>query len=197
MCIAKHSFSIKFWMHSLNKVYFIMLLFHVMCFKNPKYRSWPQGLNFMWSCEVICPLTQIILMGHVTGQKSKSKWKEDKSNLNSYSNYISHFCPFLLIQNPFGIWSFDKKQSWSLFYKDQLWYSKFFKFTYKIWSNFEMIQMLKCTPNSNFKMEAEFENIPWSKVVEFEKLSNFHFWRFSTSLEKLWVICKINAVAIL
>ena len=73
MCIAKHSYSIKFWMHSLNKVYFIMLLFHVMCFKNPKYRSWPQGLNFMWSCEVICPLTQITLMGHVTGQKSKSK----------------------------------------------------------------------------------------------------------------------------
>ena len=138
---------------------FHKLLFHVMCFKNSKYRSWPQGLNFMWSCEVICPLTQIILMGHVTGQKSKSKWKEDKSNLNSYSNYISHFCPFLLIQNPFGIWSFDKKQSWRLFYKDQLWYSKFFKFTYKVWSNFEMIQIFKCTPNLNFKMEAEFENV--------------------------------------
>jgi len=46
-----------------------------------------------------------------------------------------------------------------------------------------MIQMLKCTPNSNFKMEAEFENVHLSKVVEFEKLSNFHFWRFSTSLE--------------
>jgi len=71
---------------------------------------------------------------------------------------------------------------------DQLWYSKFFKFTYKIWSNFEMIQMLKCTPNSNFKMEAEFENVPRSKVVEFEKLNNFHFWRFSTSLENLGVI---------
>ena len=38
-----------------------------------------------------------------------------------------------------------------------------------------MIQMLKCTPNSNFKMEAEFENVPRSKVVEFEKLNNFHF----------------------
>ena len=50
-----------------------------------------------------------------------------------------------------------------------------------------MIQMLKCTPNSNFKMEAEFENISRSKVVEFEKL-NFHFWRFSTSLENLGVI---------
>jgi len=36
----------------------------------------------------------------------------------------------------------------------------FFKFTYKIWSNFEMIQILKCTPNSNFKMEAKFENVP-------------------------------------
>ena len=51
-----------------------------------------------------------------------------------------------------------------------------------------MIQMLKCTPNSNFKMEAEFENVPRRKVVEFEKLSNFHFWRFSTSLENLRVI---------
>ena len=51
-----------------------------------------------------------------------------------------------------------------------------------------MIQMLKCTPNSNFKMEAEFENIPRSKVVGFEKLNNFHFWRFSTSLENLRVI---------
>ena len=59
-----------------------------------------------------------------------------------------------------------------------------------------MIQILKYSPNSNFKMEAEFENVPWSKVVEFEKLCNFHFWRFSTSLENLWVICKIDAVAI-
>ena len=25
--------------------------------------------------------------------------------------------------------------------------------------NFEMIQMLKCTPNSNFKIEAEFQNV--------------------------------------
>ena len=58
-----------------------------------------------------------------------------------------------------------------------------------------MVQILKCTPNSNFKMEAEFENVPRSKVVEFEKLSNFHFWRFSTSLEKLGVICKMNSVA--
>ena len=33
ICIAKHSWSRKFWMHSLNKLYFIMLLFHVMCFK--------------------------------------------------------------------------------------------------------------------------------------------------------------------
>ena len=48
-----------------------------------------------------------------------------------------------------------------------------------------MIQMLKCTLNSNFKMDVEFENIHLSKVVEFEKLSNFYFWRFSTSLEKL------------
>ena len=60
-----------------------------------------------------------------------------------------------------------------------------------------MIQMLKCTPNSNFKMEAEFENISRSKVVEFENLNNFHFWRFSTSLETLWVIWKMDAVAIL
>ena len=51
-----------------------------------------------------------------------------------------------------------------------------------------MIQMLKCTPNSNFKMEAEFENVSRSKVVEFEKLNNFHFWIFSTSLENLGVI---------
>ena len=48
-----------------------------------------------------------------------------------------------------------------------------------------MIQMLKCTPNSNFKMEAEFENVHSSKVVELEILSNFYFWRFSTSLENL------------
>ena len=67
--------------------------------------------------------------------------KVNKSNLNSNSNYKSPFCPFCLFQNPFGIWGCDKKQSWSLFYKDQLWYSKFLKFTYKIWSNFEMIQM--------------------------------------------------------
>ena len=184
-------------MHSLNEVYFIMLLFHVMCFKNPKYRSWPQGSNFMCSCEAMCHLTQITLMGHVTGQKSKSKWKEDKSNLNSYSNYKSPFCPFLLIQNPWGIWGWGKKQSWRLFYEDQLWYSKFFKFTYKIWSNFEMIQILKCTPNSNFKMEAEFENVHRSKVVELEKLNNFHFWRFSTCLENLRVIWEMDAMAVL
>ena len=60
-----------------------------------------------------------------------------------------------------------------------------------------MIQMLKCTPNSNFKMEAEFENVPRSKVVEFEKLNNFHFWRFSTSLENLRVLGKMDAVAVL
>ena len=46
-------------------------------------------------------------------------------------------------------------------------------------------------------MEAEFENVPRSKVVEFEKLNNFHFWRFSTSLENLGVICKMDSVAIL
>ena len=107
------------------------------------------------------------------------------------------FAPFYPFQNLFGIWGYGKKQSWSLSYEDQLWYTKFLKFTYKIWSNFEIIKMLKCTPNSNFKMEAEFENIPWSKVVELEKLSNFHFWRFSTSLEKLGVICKMNSMAIL
>ena len=60
-----------------------------------------------------------------------------------------------------------------------------------------MIQMLKFTPNSNFKMEAEFENVYLSKVVELEMLSNFYFWRFSTSLENLGVICKMNSVAIL
>ena len=60
-----------------------------------------------------------------------------------------------------------------------------------------MIQMLKCTPNSNFKMEVEFENVPRSKVVEFEKLNNFHFWRFSSSLENFWVIWEMNAVAVL
>ena len=64
-----------------------------------------------------------------------------------------------LFQNPFGIWGCDKKQSWNLFYKDELWYLKFLNFTYKIWSNFEMIQMLKCTLNSNFKIEAKFENV--------------------------------------
>ena len=58
-----------------------------------------------------------------------------------------------------------------------------------------MIQMLKCTANSNLKMETEFENVQLSKVVEFEKLSNFHFWRFSTSLENLGVICKMNSMA--
>ena len=79
-------------------------------------------------------------MGHVTGQHSNLSQKENKSNLNSTSNYKSPFCPFGLIQN------------------------------------------------SNFKMEAEFENVPRSKVVEFENLSNFHFWRFSTSLENLGVI---------
>ena len=89
-------------------------------------------------------------MGHVTGKKSKLSQKVNKSNLNSNSNYKGHFCPLCLILNPFGIWGCDKKQSWSLFNKDQLWYSKFWKFTYKIWSNFEMIQILKCTPNSNF-----------------------------------------------
>ena len=60
-----------------------------------------------------------------------------------------------------------------------------------------MIQILKCTPNSNFKMGAEFENVHSSKVVEIEKLSNFHCWRFSTSLENLGVICKMDSVAIL
>ena len=111
--------------------------------QNSKGRSWPQGSIFMWSCETMCQLTQITLMGHVTGQKSKLSKKVNKLNLNSNSNHKSPFCPFCLFQNPFGIWGCDKKQSWSLFYKDQLWYSKFLKFTYKIWSNFEMIQMLK------------------------------------------------------
>ena len=60
-----------------------------------------------------------------------------------------------------------------------------------------MIQMLKCTTNSNFKMEAEFENVHLSKVVELEMLGNFYFLRFSTSLENLGVICKMNSVAIL
>ena len=60
-----------------------------------------------------------------------------------------------------------------------------------------MIQMLKFTPNSNFKMEAKFENVYLSKIVELEMLSNFYFWRFSTSLENLGVICKMNSVAIL
>ena len=60
-----------------------------------------------------------------------------------------------------------------------------------------MIQMLKCTPNLNFRMEAEFENVHLSKVVELEMLSKFYFWRFSTSLENLGVICKMNSVAIL
>ena len=51
-----------------------------------------------------------------------------------------------------------------------------------------MIQILKCTLNLNFKMEAEFENVHSSKVVEIEMLSNFYFWIFSTSLENLGVI---------
>jgi hypothetical protein len=33
---------------------------------------------------------------------------------------------------------------------------------------------------SHFKMEAEFENGFKSKVVGFEKLKNFCFWRFSS-----------------
>ena len=60
-----------------------------------------------------------------------------------------------------------------------------------------MIQMLKCTANSNLKMETEFENVHSSKVVELEILNNFYFWRFSTSVEILRVICKMNSVAIL
>ena len=60
-----------------------------------------------------------------------------------------------------------------------------------------MIQMLKCTPNSNFKMVVEFENVHSSKVVELLILNNFYFWRFLTSLENLGVICKMNSVAIL
>ena len=60
-----------------------------------------------------------------------------------------------------------------------------------------MIQMPKCTPNSNFKMEAEFENVHLSKVVELLILNNFYFLRFSTSLENLGVICKMNSMAIL
>ena len=145
----------------------------------------------MWSCEVICHLTQITLLGHVTGQKSKLSQKVNKANLNSNSNYKSPFCPFCIFQNPCGIWGWGKKQSWRLFYVDQLWYSKFLKFTYKIWSNFKMIKMLKCTPNSNFKMEAEFENIPWSKIVEFKKVEQlsfleiFNFFRkFGCNLKK-------------
>ena len=60
-----------------------------------------------------------------------------------------------------------------------------------------MIKMLNCTPNPNFKMEAEFENVHLSKVVELEVLRNFYFWRFSTSLENLRVICKSNSMAVL
>ena len=60
-----------------------------------------------------------------------------------------------------------------------------------------MIQMLKYTPNSNFKIEAKFENVHLSKVIEVLILNNFYFWRFLTSLENLGVICKINSVAIL
>ena len=84
----------------------------------------------------MCHLTQTTLMGQVTGQNSNLRQKENKSNLNSTLYYKSHFCPFWIFQNPLGIWGCDKKQSWSLFYKDQLCYSKFFKFTYEIWSNF-------------------------------------------------------------
>ena len=48
----------------------------------------------MWSCETMCHLTQITLMGHVTGQNSILRQKENKSNLNSTLNYKSPFCPF-------------------------------------------------------------------------------------------------------
>ena len=148
-------------MHSLNKNCFISCYFMwCIVIQKVKQRSWPQGSDFMWSCVTMCHLTQTTLMGHVTGKKkSKLKQKKDKSNLNSYLNYKSPFCPFWIFQNPFGIWGCDKKQSWSLSYEDQLWYTKFLKFTYKVWSNFEMIQIFKCTPNLNFEMEAEFENV--------------------------------------
>jgi hypothetical protein len=42
--------------------------------------------------------------------------------------------------------------------------------------------------NSNFKMYAEFEKGQNMKSVDLEKLSNFYFWRFSTSLENFGVI---------
>ena len=103
----------------------------------------------------------------------------------------SPFCPFWLIQNPCGIRGWGKKQSLRLF----IWINFGIQSFSSLHIKFGVIfKWFKCTPNSNFKMEAEFENVPWSKVVEFEKLSNFHFWRFSTSLENLWVIWKINAV---
>ena len=60
-----------------------------------------------------------------------------------------------------------------------------------------MIQMLTFTPNPNFKMEAEFENVHLSKVVELLILNNFYFWRFLSCYTDLGVICKINSVAIL
>ena len=60
-----------------------------------------------------------------------------------------------------------------------------------------MIQILKCTPNSNFKMEEEFENVHSRKVVELLILNNFYFWRFLSCYTNLGVICKINSVAIL
>ena len=53
-----------------------------------------------------------------------------------------------------------------------------------------MIQMLKCTPNSNLKMEAESKNVPLSKVVELLILNNFYFWRFLSCYENLGVICE-------
>jgi hypothetical protein len=50
--------------------------------------------------------------------------------------------------------------------------------------------------NSNFKNYVEFEKGKNMKSVELEKLSNFYFWRFSTSLENLKVIFNSNTVAI-
>jgi hypothetical protein len=38
--------------------------------------------------------------------------------------------------------------------------------------------------NSNFKIYAEFGKVVIEKVVGFEKLSNFCFYRISSSLEK-------------
>jgi hypothetical protein len=50
--------------------------------------------------------------------------------------------------------------------------------------------------NSNFKIEAEFEKVFIEKVVGFEKLSNFCFYRFSTFIENLKVILNFLSVVV-